>query len=138
MIIKMSDALRNARAQAIVNAINNGTGAGAMLFYTAPMPGAGGDAISTQTLLGTLTFDEPAGSVATGVLTFSAPSDDASADADGNAAWVRILDGDGAWVMDMDVTLNSGDGAIRMPSVGVYQGGVLRVTGGTLMEGNAA
>lgn len=136
MIIRMSEALRNARAQAIVDAINSGAGHGTLLAYTSPMPAAGGDAVTTQTLLGTLTFAEPAGSVANGTLTFNLLADDADVDADGDWAWARILDGDGNWVIDGDVTLDSGTGMIRIPIMSVYQHGVLRVTGGTLVEGN--
>lgn len=137
MVIKMSEALRNARAQAIVDAINYGAGPGTLDVYTSPMPTAGGDAVTTQTKLGTLTFAEPVGTISGGVLTFTVLGDDASADANGDAAWARVKDGDGNWVMDADITLDSGTGFIRMPLLAVYAGGVIRITGGTLVEGNS-
>jgi hypothetical protein len=58
MGIAFSDTLRSARAQKIIDAIDAGTGPGTMLFYTSPQP-AKGAAITTQTLLGTVTFDAP-------------------------------------------------------------------------------
>jgi hypothetical protein len=131
-----SDALRTARAQKIIDLINAGAGPGSMLFYTASQP-AKGAAITSQILLGTCPFAEPAGTVTAGVLTFAAMVDDSSADADGIAAWVRVLDGSGAFVMDMTVTDNAGTGPVKMSSTQVYAGGIIHVTSGVLTEGNA-
>jgi hypothetical protein len=136
MGVAFADTLRSARAQKIIDAINNGAGPGTMLFYTAPQP-AKGAAITTQTLLGTLTFAEPAGSITDGVLTFDALDDDGSVDADGVAAWVRVLDGGGAFVMDMTVTDSAGAGPVKMPSTQVYAGGILHMTSAVLTEGNS-
>jgi hypothetical protein len=131
-----SDDLRSARANQIVTQINTGVGPGSLLFYTADQP-ARGAAITTQTLLGTLAFAEPAGTVTAGVLTFNPLVNDDNADADGIAAWVRVLDGDGVFVMDMTVTDNTGAGPVKMPSTQVYAGGILHVTSMVLTEGNA-
>jgi hypothetical protein len=135
MGIAFSDTLRTARANLILAAINAGTGPGSLLFYTADQP-AKGAAITTQTLLGTVTFAEPAGTVSNGVLTFSGIADDSSADNTGIANWARILDGDGNFVMDLTVTDNSGAGPVKMPSLQVYQGGIIHVTSAVLTEGN--
>jgi len=107
-----------------------------MQFYTAPQP-AKGAAITTQTLLGTVVFSEPAGTVAAGVLTFNVISDDSSEDADGPAVWCRVLDGDGAFVMDMPVTDTNGAGPVKMPSTQIYAGGTIHVASAVLTEGNA-
>jgi hypothetical protein len=136
MGIAFADTLRSDRAQKIIDAIDAGTGPGTMLFYTAPQP-AKGAAITTQTLLGTVTFDEPAGTVTDGELTFNVITDDSSADADGEAAWVRVLDGDDAFVMDMTVTDTVGAGPVKMPSTQVYAGGTIHVASAVLTEGNA-
>jgi hypothetical protein len=98
---------------------------------------AKGAAITTQTLLGTVTFSEPAGTVSNGVLTFSMILDDTSADADGAAVWVRVLDGDGAFVMDMPVTDTNGVGPVKMPSTQIYEGGAIHITDAVLTEGNS-
>ena len=133
MNIHLSTTVRNARATAIVNALSGGT----LKAYSGTMPTTGGDAITTQTLLGTLTFANPAGTVSAGVLTFTILTDDASVDADGTWTWARCLDSSNAWVMDVDVSNNAGTGVIRLPNITVYAGGVLRVSGGTITEGNS-
>lgn len=127
--------LRSARVQLIADALNSGAGAGKFLFYTAPRPAAGA-ALTTQVLLGTLVLQEPCGTVDAGVLTFAPISDDQLADADGIAVWVRALDGDNAWVLDMDVTDALGPGPVKMNTTQVYQHGILRITSAVLVEGN--
>lgn len=136
MPIAFSDTLRTARAQKIIDLINAGAGTGSLLFYTATQP-AKGAAITTQTLLGTIIFADPAGTIADGVLTFNTMTDDSSADADGIADWVRVLDGDSIFIMDMTVTDTAGSGPVKMPSTQIYAGGVIHVTSAVLTEGNA-
>lgn len=147
----LADTLRTSRAQKIIDAINAGTGSGTLELYTAPKP-AKGAAITSQTKAGTLTFAEPAGTISAGVLTFSTITDDSSADNTCWIRWARVLDGDAAFVMDMDVsetdgTLRAADGSsdgtntsaiIKMASTHVYQGGVLHMASASLTEGNAA
>jgi hypothetical protein len=136
MGIAFADTLRTARANAIIAAINAGAGPGTMLFYTATQP-AKGAAITTQTLLGTTTFSEPAGTAVEGVLTFATISDDMSGDADGIAAWVRVLDGDGVFVIDMTVTDNAGTGPVKVNSTQFYAGGIIHIASAVFTEGNA-
>jgi hypothetical protein len=131
-----ADTLRTNRSQKIIDAVDAGTGPGVMKFYTAPRPTPKGAAVTTQTLLGTVTFADPSGATSNGVLTFNPLTDDSSADADGVAAWVRVLDSAGTFVMDMDVTDNAGTGPVKMPSTQVYAGGVIHITSAVMTEGN--
>lgn len=131
-----ADTLRTNRSQKIIDAVDAGTGPGTMSFYTAPRPTPKGSAITTQTLLGTVTFADPSGSTSNGVLVFNPLTDDSSADADGVAAWVRVKDSSGTFVMDMDVTDNAGTGPVKMPSTQVYAGGVIHITSAVMTEGN--
>lgn len=133
--LRFSTALRTARGERIVAAIDAGAGPGTMAFYTAPVPATGG-AVTSQTLLGTVAFGDPSGTVADGITTMNALTDDTSADATGDAAWVRIYDGAGAFVADLDVTDNAGAGPVKMASVSIIQGGVIAVTAFTVTEGN--
>jgi hypothetical protein len=135
MTANFSVALRSARANQIVLVINAGTGPGAMLFYTAPKPAAGA-AVTTQTLLATAPFAEPAGTVVNGVLTFNPLTEDALTPAEGDADWARIVDGNGAFVADLSVTNNAGIGPVKMASTHIYQNGVLLVTSMVIIEGN--
>lgn len=131
-----ADTLRTNRAQQIINAVDAGTGPGTMEFYTAPRPTPKGSAVTTQTLLGKVTFADPCGASTNGVLVFNPLVDDSSADADGVAAWVRVKDSEGNFVMDMDVTDNAGTGPVKMPSTQVYAGGVIHITSAVMTEGN--
>ena len=64
-----------------MNAVDAGSTGGTIKFYTSPMPADTTVAITTQTLLGTCTFDTTCGSVAAGTFTADAITPDSSADA---------------------------------------------------------
>ena len=136
MGIALADTIRTARATAILTALDAGSGPAIMQFYTATQP-AKGAAITDQTLLGTVTFSDPAGTITDCALTLSPITDDALADADGIATWARVLDGDDAFVMDITVTNNAGAGPIKMASTQIYAGGIIRVASAVFTEGNA-
>lgn len=135
MTIGMIEALRNARLQAIVDKMDAGAGPATLKFYTGTRP-ATGAAITTEILLGTLTFSDPCGVVSAGVLTFSAVTEDSSADADGTATWARIQDSDLNFVMDLTVTATGGGGDIELNNVNIVTGGPIRVTSAQFTEGN--
>jgi len=136
MGIALADSIRTIRATALLTALDAGSGPAIMEFYTATQP-AKGVAITDQTLLGSVTFSDPAGVIANCVLTMSPIADDILADNDGIITWARILDGDGVFVADLTVTNNAGAGPIKMASTQVYAGGIIRVTAAVLTEGNA-
>jgi hypothetical protein len=137
MALSFSTALRNARATAIKNAIDAGLAAGTRKIYTGPRP-ASGAAITTQTLLGTLTFSYPCGTVVDGVLTFDTITQDSYADATGDAVWYRDSDSTGAFVMDGSITVTGGGGDMTMNTVSIVTGGAISVTGTkTITEGGA-
>jgi hypothetical protein len=136
MGIALADTIRTIRATAILTAFDAGSGPAVMYFYTVPQPAKGAE-ITSQTLLGSVTFSDPAGVLADCVLTMSPIADDILADNDGVITWARILDGDGVFVADLTVTNNTGAGPIKMASTQVYAGGIIRVTAAVLTEGNA-
>jgi hypothetical protein len=107
-----------------------------MNFYTGPRP-ASGAAITTEVLIGTVTFSDPCGTITNNVLTFSTISDDVSADANGDIVWARINDGDGTWVMDLDCGETGSGAEIIFNTVTARVGGVIQVLSGSLTEGNA-
>lgn len=135
MAIALSVATRNARLQCIINQLDAASTAGKLLFYTGPRP-ASGAAITTQTLLGTCELSKPSGSVAAGVLTFNPISDDVAADADGEIAWVRALNGDLAWVLDMDAGIANSGATMIFNTTITRAGGVIQVLSGSFTEGN--
>ena len=90
-IIRFVTAVKNSALTTIKDAIDAGSGAGTIKFYTGTQPASPADAITSQVLLGTLTFSDPCGSVSAGALTMSAITQDSSADATGTATWRALL-----------------------------------------------
>jgi len=137
MALTMSTSLRTTRLTAVLTALNAGSGPGTRKIYTGPRP-ATGAAITTETLLGTLIFSDPAGTITDAVLTFDLITADASADADGTPAWYRDADSDGNFVMDGSVTVTGGGGDMTFNTITFVTGGPISVTGTkTITEGGA-
>lgn len=109
MALRLSTAARNASTNGIVDLLDAGAGAGTLLIRTGAQPTNVGDA-DTGTLLGTLTFSDPAfGNSATGVATASAITSDTTADNSGTAGHFRAKDSDGNVIFDGTCGLGSGD-----------------------------
>lgn len=131
--LRLATASQAAMLNAIRDKIDAGAGAGTIKFYTASQPANANTAISGQTLIGTLTYSDPAASTtSTDTLTFSAITDDSTADASGTITWARIADSTGATVFDCDV--NTSGATINMSSVAVNAGDILRITSFTLTQ----
>jgi hypothetical protein len=89
---KLSNAAANAAADATCALANSGL----LKIYDGTQPATADTAVSTQTLLATLTFGNPAfGSAVAGVATANAITSDTAADATGTASWFRVLKSDG-------------------------------------------
>ena len=137
MALTLATSLRTTRVALIKDAIDAGSGPGTRNIYTGPRP-ATGAAITTETLLGTLTFADPCGTVVDGVLTFDAITADAAADASGDAVWYRDQDSAGAFVMDGSITATGGGGDMTLNTTSIVAGGPISVTGTmTITEGGA-
>ena len=118
----ISNAAAKAACDAIVDLIDGGSSAGTLKIYTASQPTNPDVAVSGQTLLGTLTFSDPAfGSAADDDPGATATADtitaDSSADATGTAAWFRCADSDGTAVIDGSVGTSSADLVLNTTSV---------------------
>ena len=131
MAVYLSTAARNAAANGVVDLIDAGSGAGTLLIYDGTRPANANTAVSTQTLLATLTFSDPAfGNAATGVATASSITGDSSADATGTASWARALDSDANVVADFSVGTSGAD--INLNSVSLVAGGTVDITSFTI------
>lgn len=128
--LRIAVAVRNSMMTAMLNAIDAGAGPGTIKFYTGTQPANGDAALSGNTLLGTLTFSDPSGTVATGTLTFSAITEDSVADATGTATWARIQDSVGTNVDDVDV--GTSGATINLNTVAIVAGGPIRITSGSI------
>lgn len=124
---RLTNAAASAAADAVVDLIDAGAGAGTIKIYTATIPTNANTALGAQTLLATLTFSDPAfGAAANGVATASAITSDSSADATGTAAWARIADSNGNTVMDVTVGTSGDD--INFNTVSFVAGAVISIS----------
>lgn len=132
MTVGLVTAGRNARLNVIRDLIDAGAGAGFLRVYDGARPATGGAA---TTLLAELTFSDPCAPAASGgVLTFSAITADASANASGTATWGRIVDSTGAFVADCSVGTAGAD--YNLSTVTITAGVQVSCTSGSLTEGN--
>ena len=107
---RLTNGSASAAADAVVDRIDAGAGAGTIKIYDGTIPTDADTAVGAQVLLATLTFSDPAfGAASNGVATASAITSDSSADATGTAAWARIADSVGATVMDVTVGTSGDD-----------------------------
>jgi hypothetical protein len=96
--------LRNARLDEITAAIGS---SGLLRVYSGTQPATGGTATTLLAELALSATSAPAASG--GVLTFSAITDDSSADASGTPTWARLCTSGGTAVVDMTAGVGSGD-----------------------------
>lgn len=101
-----------------------------MAIRTGAQPTNVGDA-DTGTLLGTLTFSDPAfGAASSGTATASAITSDTNADASGTAGHFRVKDSDGNIVFDG--TCGQGSGDLSFDNSSIVAGGTIACTSFTL------
>lgn len=135
MYLKLHPTAAAALAAEIIARIDAGSGPATIRLYTGEPPATPAVAISTQTLLGTLSCSEPAAAAEGGTITFAAIAQDAAADASGTAAWARVSDGDGAGVIDVDVTNAAGTGVIKLNTTTIVAGGPIVLSAFVLVIG---
>lgn len=132
-MIALAEHVRNARLQAVADALDDGSAAATLVLYDGAQPDPGAP-ITDQTQLAAHAFSRPAAAtIESGKLTFAAIAD-AMAAAAGIAAWARAFDGAGAWVMDMDVGEAGSGAAVIISSTTLYAGALVRVVSATLTE----
>lgn len=135
MALSYIDTLRNSMLDEITTAIG---ASGLLRIYdgTGGRPADADTAITTQVLLAELALSATAAPAASGgVLTFSAISDDTSANNTGTAVWFRVTTSGGSAVFDGDVGTSGSD--LNLNSTSITSGGTVSVTSFTITEGNA-
>lgn len=128
MPTKVNSTLAQTFADAVKTAIDAGSGPGTIKLYNGTQPATPNTAITTQTLLATLTFSDPCGTASSGVLTFSAITDDGNVDATGTPTWARIADSAGNAVVDMAC----GSGQLEFTPAAVSAGAAVSISSLTL------
>lgn len=132
MAIAYVTALRNSRMDAINTSANAGAGAALIRIYDGTRPATGGTA---TTLLAELTASDPMFSAAaSGVLTASAITQDASANATGTATWFRVVDSAGTAVMDGSCATSGSD--LNLTTTSIVSTQPVSITSFVLTEGN--
>lgn len=132
MATRIPTATRNAIADAVVDRLDAGAGAGYIEIRSGSQP-ATGDTAASGTLLATHTLSDPAfGAAASGVATAAAIGDDVSIDATGTAGWFRAYDSDADAVIDGSVTATGGGGDMQLDSVSLIAGGTSSITAWTV------
>lgn len=126
MALGLATSARNAAADAVVDLLDAGSGPGTIQIRTGSKP-ANPNTAATGTLLGTLTFSDPAfGAASTGVATAAAITSDSVADASGTAGWFRALDSSGNAVFDGTIGTSGAD--LIMADLSVVAGGVIAIS----------
>lgn len=129
--VRILTTVRNAMLDSINTALNAGAGAATIKIYSGTQPANANTALSGNTLLATLTCTDPAaGAASGGVLTFSAITQDASADATGTATFARVQDSDANVVFDCDV--NTSGATLIINTTSIVAGGPVSITSFTL------
>lgn len=134
MTVRIADSVRNSRIDAIRAAIDAGAGAGLLRIYSGSKPGTKG-ATPAGTLLAELTCADPCGSSTSGVLTFTTPFSDTSANATGTAAFFYLVDSTGAYVCEGDCATSGSD--LNLTTTSIVSGQPVQVTSLTITDGNA-
>jgi hypothetical protein len=121
MAIRLATATRNACADAAVDLIDAGAGAGTLKIYSGTQP-ATGDTAETGTLLATVTLADPAyGSAASGTAALTDPGP-VTGVAAGTAGWFRVEDSTGGNVFDGSVSATGGGGDLQLSTTTISVG----------------
>lgn len=127
-VITISDAFANAAHEGRRAFLDSGAGVARVLVYTAPQP-ASGAAPAGATLLLSAELAKPSSAIANGAMSL-VPGEDALVLATGDAAWARVINGNGDFAFDCDVSDLAGNGIVKLPSVTLYEGGTVRIASG--------
>lgn len=133
MALAFAATTRNGWLDDVNTLINAGAGAGLIRIYDGTRPATGGTA---TTLLAELTCSDPAGAAASGgVFTFSAITQDSSANATGTATWFRIVDSNGTFVLDGNVSTSGSD--LNLTSTSITATEPVSISSATITAPNA-
>lgn len=124
MAVNYSTAVKTARMQAVVDAIDAGAAAGKLEIGTTGM----------ALVLATITLDDPSATVSGDTLTLSGlPNTDTSADATGTAAAARIRDSDNNDVVT-GLTVGTSGTNIIIDNTSIVAGQVVSLNSGTIQH----
>lgn len=137
MLITPSVALKQSTAALWLAALDNGAGPATMEAYTGSKPTGPDVAVTSQVLLGTLTCSGTTGTVTTVgdtvAIVFGAVTQDTAADNGGTVTWIRIKDGAGTPLIDVDASDLTGNGFAKFNTSAIVQGGPISLNSCTIV-----
>lgn len=127
---KLANAAASAAADAVARLLDNGY----LRIYDGTQAATADTAIGAQVLLAELRFNATSAPAASnGVLTFSAFTSDASANATGTASWFRALKSDGSSAV-FDGTVGTGTNDAVINSTAISSGAAVSVSSFTFTQ----
>jgi hypothetical protein len=127
--LHLSTAAANAAADAVTALLDGGT----LKIYAGTQPATANTAISTQTLLATCTFANPAfGAASGGIATANSITADSDCAASGTATWFRALTSGGAAVLDG--SCGASDADCLLSSTTIVQHSSVTITAMTITQ----
>lgn len=133
MALAFAATTRNGWLDNVNTLLNAGVGPALIRIYDGTRPATGGAATN---LLAELTCTDPAAPAASGgVLTFSAITQDSSANATGTATWFRMVDSAGTFVLDGNVGTSGSD--LNLTSTSIVATESVSISSATITAGNA-
>lgn len=137
-MINLSIPLRNARLQAIADAVGAAGGEPLLTLYPGTQPAQTADPAGQDPLVALPVPLPFADSITSGVLT-GKPLPETMAMATGTATWARLTDGAGVAVMDLEVGEDDAEGnptaPVSLPSASIYEGMLVTGVSVTFTEG---
>lgn len=134
MAVSYATTLRTTRMTAVRDAVDAGSGAGYIRAYSGTVPANVGASLGSATQLCQLTCSDPSGTITSGVLTFSAITQDSSGDASGTPTFARVFASDGTAVLQCSSGVGSGDLNF---GAAIVSGQPVQITSFVITEGNA-
>lgn len=131
-IVKLSADLRQLLALGLIARLDADSGPAKIEFYAGTILADTDTAITSQTLLGTVTCSDPSSTSTAGVITFDTITQDSAADASGTMSFALLKDNSGDPVMLFDVTATGGGGALTANTLTIVAGGPIACGGLTL------
>lgn len=123
MRVDVSPAHNVARLAGTLSHLSTGPGRASIEIYGTEEVGAGADAGGAPLVV--IVLDNPPATLVAGALVLHQfePTGDMIL-VSGIATWARFKNGAGAWNMDTDVSLAGQDGAVQLPQLALYAGGL--------------
>lgn len=133
MAIRLATAAQNAAADAVVDLVDGGAGAGTLKIYTGAV-GASANVDPGGTLLATVAFADPAfGAASSGVAAATDPAAVTGAAA-GTAGCFIVEDSTGANIFDGTVTATGGGGDLTLSTTTISVGVTVDITAFTYTQ----